>query len=178
MPLKWDSDPKGAPVQAGAFSHGPGAPALAHAVLWPHRSLPRKGMAGVIGFAFVMILIPMLPLLGSPILWGLLPFTLGAVWLLWFFLERSYASGALREDLTLWTDRIEIVRTNPRGPEQRWSANPFWVRVSMIETGGPVDNYVTLNGAGREVELGAFLSPEERETLHRDLEVLLHRLSR
>ena len=176
MPLVWDKTPPDEPENRTGPT--PETEALAHAVLWPHRSLPRKGMAGAIGFAFVMILIPTLPLLGSPVLWGLLPFTLGAVWLLWFALERSYASGALREDLTLWSDRIEIVRTNPKGPEQRWSANPFWVRLSLIETGGPVDNYVTLNGAGREVELGAFLTPEERATLHGDLNRLLGRLSR
>ncbi|NCO22067.1 MAG: DUF2244 domain-containing protein [Rhodobacterales bacterium] len=176
MPLTWECDPQGAPVDAGAFLHGPDAPTLAHAVLWPHRSLPRKGMAGVIGFAFVMILIPVIPLLGSPVLWGLLPFTMGAVWLLWFFLERSYATGALREDLMLWSDRIEIVRTNAHGPVQHWAANPFWVRVSLTAKGGPVDNYVTLSGAGRVVELGAFLSPDERKTLHADLHRLLNRL--
>jgi len=178
MPLRWDQDPAKTDFPTPGTPPPLGGGALAHAVLWPHRSLPRKGMAGVIGFAFVMILIPTLPLLGTPVLWGLLPFTLGAVCLLWFFLERSYASGALREDLTLWPDKIEIVRTNPRGPEQRWAANPFWVRLSLIETGGPVENYVTLNGNGREVELGAFLSPHERAALHNDLQRLLARLSR
>ncbi|WP_276308504.1 DUF2244 domain-containing protein [Oceaniglobus ichthyenteri] len=145
--------------------------------MWPHRSLPRKGMAIAIGFAFVMIMVPVIPLLGSPILWGLLPFTMGAVWLLWYFLERSYTSAQLREDLTLWTDRIEIVRSNPKGAEQRWSANPFWVRVKLIETGGPVEKYITLSGSGREVELGAFLAPEERQVLYGDLNRLLGRLS-
>lgn len=178
MPLKWQGAGTGAIVPVGAFSHASGAPALAHATLWPHRSLPRRGMAGVIGFAFVMILIPVIPLLGSPALWGLLPFTMGAIWMLWHALERSYASGALREDLTLWSDRIEIVRTSPEGVEQRWEANPFWVQVRLHATGGPVENYLTLTGAGREVELGAFLSPEEREDLYNDLERLLHRLSR
>ncbi len=177
MPLTWSVDPAGGAARAGAHLHDEGDPSLAHAVLWPHRSLPRKGMAMAIGFAFVMILIPTLPLLGTPVLWGLLPFELGAVWLLWFALERSYASGRLREDLTLWRDRIEIVRVNPRGPPQSWAANPFWVRLSLAETGGPVVNYVTLSGAGREVELGAFLTPEERRGLHRDLQGLLHRLA-
>lgn len=34
---------------------------------------------------------------------------------------------------------------------------------------GPVPNYVTLKGNSREVEIGAFLSEEERKQLHRDL---------
>ncbi len=35
--------------------------------------------------------------------------------------------------------------------------------------GGPVENYVTLTGGGREVEIGAFLSEEERLSLFEDL---------
>lgn len=178
MPLKWDSEPRGAVVPADAFRFSAGDRALAHAVLWPYRSLPRKGMVWAIGFAFVMIMIPALPLLGTPALWGLLPFTLGAVWLLWFFLERSYASAAVREDLSLWSDRIEILHQDPDGTRKSWEANPFWVRLSLKETGGPVEKYLTLAGAGREIELGAFLSPDERAALYDDLERLLHRLSR
>ncbi|WP_226780510.1 DUF2244 domain-containing protein [Oceaniglobus trochenteri] len=178
MPVRWEKKWQEAPVDPGAFLHGAASGPLARAVLWPNRSLPRRGMVGVIGFAFVMLLIPVFPLLGSPVLWGLLPFTMGAIWLLWFLLERSYASGAVREDLSIWNDRIDIVRSARHGPEKRWSANPFWVRLALRETGGPVANYLTLNGAGREVELGAFLSPEEREALHGDLQRLLNRLER
>jgi uncharacterized membrane protein len=39
----------------------------------------------------------------------------------------------------------------------------------MHNTGGPVPSYLTLRGAGREVELGAFLTQDERVTLERDL---------
>lgn len=35
--------------------------------------------------------------------------------------------------------------------------------------GGPVPQYLTLKGGGREVEIGAFLSPEEREALYPDI---------
>jgi uncharacterized membrane protein len=39
----------------------------------------------------------------------------------------------------------------------------------MHERGGPVPNYVTLTGDGREVEIGAFLSEEERISLFDEL---------
>ena len=55
------------------------------------------------------------------------------------------------------------------GKRQDWQANPYWVRVTLHVTGGPVPNYLTLKGDGREVELGAFLSEDERIRLRDDL---------
>ena len=43
------------------------------------------------------------------------------------------------------------------------------MQVRLHQTGGPVPNYLTLKGDGREVELGAFLSEEERLALRDDL---------
>ena len=177
MPLTWDRERMEAPAgDAGAFTHATGGLPLARATLWPHRSLPPEGFALVIGGTFVLLLVPLVPLLGTPVLWGLLPFLMGALWLLWHFLRRSYRDGHLTEVLTLWSDRIEIRRSNPRGPDQEWHANPYWVKLALKETGGPVTNYLTLSGGGREVELGAFLSPEEREGLHGTLSDMLRAL--
>ena len=38
---------------------------------------------------------------------------------------------------------------------------------------GPVPQYLTLRGGPREVELGAFLTEEERQRLHADLSTRL-----
>jgi uncharacterized membrane protein len=72
--------------------------------------------------------------------------------------------------LTLRPEQVELVRTNPRGAEQRWEANPYWVRVEMHRKDGPVENYLTLSGSDRTVEIGAFLSPEERAALYGELQ--------
>ena len=61
------------------------------------------------------------------------------------------------------------VRHNPHGPAQLWEANAHWVRLNVHASGGPVPHYVTLNGNGREVEIGAFLSEDERVALGREL---------
>lgn len=174
MPLKWERAEK-APGQPGAFSFEAGGRPLARLSLWPHRSLPRRGFALFIVLTFGMLLIPLIAVLGTVVLWGLLPFLMGALALVWWALERSYRDGALREELTVWSDRVELVRSNPRGPSQSWEANPYWVRVEIHKSGGPVENYVTLSGSGREVEIGAFLSPEERIGLYDDLERVLRR---
>lgn len=137
--------------------------------LWPHRSLPPKGFVIFIAITCGMFLFPLLAVLGSPILWALLPHIGLAVALTWFFLRRSNQIG-LHEDLILRADRVTLTHHAPRRPPQTWDANPYWVRVQMHPTDGPVDNYVTLTGNDRTVEIGAFLSPEERETLFSDLQ--------
>ena len=146
-------------------------------VLWPHRSLPPQGFAAFIAITCLLLLVPLVSVLGTPVLWALLPFLAGAVALTWYFLRRSYADAALREDLALWPHRIELVRRDPGGGRRSWQADPHWVRVSIHADGGPVENYVTLRGAGREVEIGAFLSPEERAELYLGLSDRLESLS-
>lgn len=176
MTVHWDTHPDKAPVQTGAFLHGEGAAPALHAILTPHRSLPPEGFAWVISVAFVLLLIPTIPLLGTPALWGMLPFLMGAVWLLWSFLRRNYRDGQLTEELSLWSDRIEIRRTDPDGKVRDWSADPYWVKCELHPTGGPVEDYVTLTGSGRTIELGAFLSAEERRELYGQLQPILARL--
>ncbi|WP_390910479.1 DUF2244 domain-containing protein [Pseudosulfitobacter sp. SM2401] len=160
MPYKWTS-PKGATTQT---MH-----------LYPHQSLPARGMAAFVLTTFTLILIPTLPLLGSPILWGLLPFLLLAVWGMYFALQRNHKARQISEVLTLDTDTTQLIRTNPNGDTQTWDCNRYWTQVTKYETDGPVPHYVTLKGMGREVEIGAFLSEEERIALFEDLQRALKR---
>ncbi len=169
MPLEWEDLSKGAPDNTGAFSHRAGDPPRRRLTLWPHRSLPRKGFAAFILATYAMFMLPLMAFLGTAALWGMLPFLLGTIALTWAFLQRSYTDGRLREELTLWNDHAELIRQDPRGARQSWGANPHWVKVEMHAHSGPVENYVTLRGGGRTVEIGAFLSPGERERLYHDL---------
>ncbi len=145
--------------------------------LWPYRSLPRKGFVLFIGGTSAMVLFPLIAVLGSPVLWGILPFFGLAIWGMWAALARSYRDGEIVEDLTLTPDTLSLTRHGPRGRRQDWQANPFWVSVHIHPTGGPVPHYLTLRGSGREVELGAFLSEEERISLRDELQARLARLN-
>lgn len=179
MPYDWVMPLAEAPEKSGAFalsSHASGAPPLAELQLWPNRSLPRGGFVLVIAGTAALLLAPLLGLLGSPQLWVILPFALATLAGLWLAFRLSYASGRLIEQLRLWPDRIEIHRFEPKGTRQDWSAHPHWVKLSLHPEGGPVEQYLTLKGGGREVELGAFLSPEERVALKDELERALARL--
>lgn len=144
--------------------------------LWPHRSLNQRGFVWFIGTTAALIAVPLLGILGSPVLWALLPFLLAAIWAIWFALRKNGRDRDIVEELCLSPGRITLVRHGPRGRRQDWSANPYWLRVTLHATGGPVPNYLTLKGEGREVELGAFLSEDERVALKDDLARRIARL--
>lgn len=137
--------------------------------LWPHRSLPRRGFAVFILITFALIMVPLVPLLGTPLLWGLLPFLLLAFGGVWWALEHSYRTADLCEVLHLTPEILSLVRMNRDGTKQDWQANSYWTRVETHQDGGPVPYYITLRGNDRTVEIGAFLSEDERRTLYGEL---------
>lgn len=143
--------------------------------LWPHQSLPARGMAAFVLSTFTLILIPTMPLLGSPILWGVLPFLLAAVWGVYFALQRNHRARQIVEVLTLDDDMARLHRTDPDGAVREWDCNRYWTKVTKYDDKGPVPHYVTLRGMGREVEIGAFLSEDERIALFDDLQRALDR---
>lgn len=147
---------------------GRSEPPLLALTLWPHRSLTRKGFRTVLGMVAAGLTVPLVPLVGTSAAWGLLPFLVGALIALYLAIRRSYRDGTLREELRLWPDLITVERREPKGTVRRWHANPFWVRLKLARN-ARIENYLTLEGNGREIELGAFLSPDERVALHHDL---------
>ncbi len=152
------------------------SPTESHLHLWPYRSLSRRGFVWFIGATAAVIAVPLFAVIGSAALWGLLPFILAAIAAIWWALERNFRDGEIIEDLALSADQITLVRHGPRGLRQDWQANPHWVRLTLHAKDGPVPDYLTLTGNGREVELGAFLTPAERVALRAELAQLLAEL--
>ncbi|WP_415184462.1 DUF2244 domain-containing protein [Phaeovulum sp.] len=173
MPYEWITHPDTAPEKSGAVSpYAKGPRPLAELHLWPYRSLPRKGFVITIGLLASLLTLPLLALLGTLLLWGMLPFLVATVAGVWWGLARSYRSGAVVEVLRIWPDRALLLRHEPRRAPRLWHANPYWVGVTLYQTGGPVPDYLTLTGGPREVELGAFLTPEERRALRPELDAV------
>ena len=137
--------------------------------LWPHQSLPPKGLAAFVLATFTMITLPLFGLLGTTLLWGLLPFLMIAVLGIWYALSRSQKDRSILEVLTISPDETRLVRHNPRTNVQDWICTTYWVRPTLHRSDSPVPNYVTMLGNGREVEIGAFLSEEERLALYAKL---------
>ena len=143
------------------------------ATLWPHRSLPRRGFAAIILLAFLLATIPLYGLLGTIFLWGLLPFMLAVVGGLWFALEHTYKTADVREELTITEQETTLTHQPAKGAVKEWVCNTYWVRPEMHRTDGPVPYYITLSGNGRTVEIGSFLSEDERRTLITEIEFAL-----
>ncbi|MGR3634547.1 MAG: DUF2244 domain-containing protein [Shimia sp.] len=145
-------------------------------ILWPHRSLPRRGFAAMILFAFMMGTVPLYGFLGTVFFWTILPFILAMVAALWWGLERSYKDGDVVEELRLKGDTLHLIHSPAKGAPKSWDCNVYWARAEMHVTGGPVPHYVTLLGNGRTVEIGSFLSEDERKVLFGELTDFLKRV--
>ncbi|WP_425071132.1 DUF2244 domain-containing protein [Sagittula sp. S175] len=143
--------------------------------LWPHNALSAKGFAAMVLGFFTAASIPLYGVLGTKLLWGLLPFMLIATGGLYYGLRRNNRDRQILETLSVTGNTTHLLRQNPDGSTQEWDSNTYWVTVTLHERGGPVPYYVTLKGKGREVEIGAFLSEDERKALHTDLVTALRR---
>jgi uncharacterized membrane protein len=93
---------------------------------------------------------------------GCCPLPGWCLWGLWFAMRRNWRDRSVLEEMHMEPRGRASAPLNPRGPVQEWHADPHWVALNMIPKGGPVGKYLTLTGGGREVELGAFLTPDER----------------
>lgn len=153
------------PIQTATPSDTPhGTPRLCLR-LTPYKSLTPEGFVWFIGVTAALISLPLFGILGTSVFWALLPFLLIAIWGIWTALRRSWRDMDLYEDVMIWDDLIRVERHERKRALRDWEANPYWVRMVLHAKGGPVPNYLTLQGGPREVELGAFLTPLERVEL-------------
>ena len=160
MPYEWIEQDDPAPRSAPA----------AELHLWPYRSLLRKDFVTFIAATAAMILLPLIAVMGSPVLWGLLPFFLIAVGGIWYALQRNQKDGEILEELRIWPDRITLDHIHPRRGHHTWEANPYWVQIKLDPHNEKTPNYLTLKGSDRVVELGAFLTEEERAALYDEVD--------
>ena len=149
----------------------PPAPARFDIVLYPNRSLGRTGFA-VLMAAIVLVSAAIgagFMLVGA---WPVTGF-LGLDVVLLFLAFRWHDRQTRRaEFVRLDRDDLSVRRLEPDGSSRSWHFEPYWLRVA-IEAGGRHDRRLVLRSHGRQLEIGAFLTADEREELARALEVAL-----
>lgn len=138
--------------------------------LWPRKSLRPEGFVFLISITGLLFLLPLFAVLGTAVLLGLLPFILAVLAGLWWAIRRNNRDRDIVEILSLTPKCLRLIHRDGAGQDRTWEANPYWVRVNCEIRCGPAENYLTLEGGPRPVEIGAFLSDEERLSLKDDLE--------
>jgi len=133
-----------------------------------HTSLPVTGFVWLIGTLCGLFLIPLLAFLGSMVLWGILIRSLCAVAGVSYAIYRNNKDRSVSDHIRIWSDQVAIERRNPDASRHHWLANPHWVKLRMADT--PThENYLTLTGGSREIEVGGFLTADQRSDLHYEL---------
>ena len=128
------------------------------AVLHPHRSLSRKA------FLIVMILVGGLSFAGGMVflLLGAWPvfgfFGLDAA-LVYIAFKRNFRDGRCYERVRLDAASLEVLQVAPGGAETRSTFPPYWTRVLVDD-----DGCLVLRSHGKAMELGRFLSGDEKES--------------
>lgn len=157
MPHDWTTDPDG----------------TRRLTIWRHRSLDARGFVWVIALTAAALVLPLVALLGTAVVWGLLPFALAALAGLWWAMQYGWRGGGPSEEVVLTPARMDVTRRDPGRADRVWQGPSYWVRLSLHKD-GPVPDYLTVTtGQGREIELGAFLDPAERRELRDELTVAL-----
>ena len=150
--------------------HYSGAPLLLNMTLWPNRSLNKKTFIVLMFVTFGAMMIPIIPFLGTKTVLVVLPFSIITILLLFFSFMLNYQDGKLYESIKIWPGLIEVKRYERDGTSKEWRANPYWTKVNLYEENEKIQNYLTLSGSGREVEVGAFLAPTERLEIKKKIE--------
>ncbi len=149
-------------------------PALFDAVLEPHRSLNRSGfltlMAAVVAVSFAAGIA--FTFMGAWPVFGF--FGLDAV-LIFIAFKINYRSARIYETIRLTEENLTVVRVNASGRVQRWSFQPYWLKVD-IEDSARQDSKLMLTSHGKSLVIGSFLTPHERLDFARALETALYKL--
>ena len=130
--------------------------------LFPNRSLDTHGtkvVAGIIAFGF---LLPIIPFIGSPIGITLTIFSGLTFYLFLTLLQKNFQQGNTFEEILISKHKIIVVHKEKNKEQETWEGNPYWTRVNVDTHNPRLKNYLTLAGKGRHIEVGAFLSPDER----------------
>lgn len=133
------------------------------AFLTPHRSLGRTGfmvLMGVLAFAWLGTGAFFLSLGAWPV-FGF--FGLDVV-LIYVAFRLNYRAGRAREEVSISRIALDIVKIAPSGKVQSYHFNPFWTRFRVSRHDEIGITGMAVESEGRQVPIGSFLNPDDRES--------------
>lgn len=147
---------------------------LFHAILMPHRSISLTGIRWVVGIYALLAAIPATYFLFSGA-WPVLGFLGLDALALWWALGFSKKRENDLEEIVLWPDSLQIRRISANGRHSLESVNPFWIRLHLDRDDENRIISIRLLGRQKNLELGAFLPPDEKTAFARTFGIALAR---
>jgi uncharacterized membrane protein len=136
------------------------------ALLTPYRSLGRQGFIIVMSILGVTWLVT-----------GLFFMSIGAWPVFGFFgldflaiyiaFRLNYRAARMREEVTVSRTSLDIRKVTPSGQEEAHRFNPFWARFRVVRHEELGITGMAVESSGRQVSLGSFLNPDDRESFAR-----------
>jgi len=133
------------------------------ALLMPHRSLGRTGFFILIGgllFGWLVTGAFFLSVGAWPI-FGFLGLDVVAVYIAF---RINYRAARAREEVSVSRTLVDIQKIAPSGKRQQHRFNPFWARFKVARHAEIGITRMAVEGQGREVAIGSFLNPDDRES--------------
>ncbi len=148
-------------------------PVLFYAEIRPHRSLSPMGfwilMAAIGGVSFVTGI--MFLLAGA---WPVFGFFGLDVLLVYVFFRLNYREARAFETLTLTETELLFRKVSPKGKVRSHRFEPYWLRVK-IDAPSQTQSRLTLSSHGKAVEIGTFLTADEKVDLAHEIREALRR---
>lgn len=143
-------------------------PTIFSALITPHRSLGSAGfMVLIVAFGVVSFIAGIAFLMMGA--WPVVGFFGLDVLLLYGAFRLNYRHALAYEEVTVTSSRLTVRKVSHRGRVREWALNPLWVRLERIVQEEFGIERLILVSRGRQLIVGSFLGPAEKESFAKAL---------
>lgn len=134
-----------------------------HAHLTPHRSLSQGGFIMLMIFIVISCVSSGLAFLVMGA-WPITLFLALDVVLLWGAFKLNYFSGRQLEEVVIHDQELRVTKVSANGKTENHSFNPNWTKFVVDRTEDRGVTQMKLRQSNREIEIGKFLNPDDKES--------------
>ncbi len=145
-----------------------------NAILHPHASLTPRGFFLLMAFIGVISFCAGVSFVFAGA-WPVFGFFGIDIVLVYLAFKMNYGDAKRYETLELTDTALTVERVAPSGKRERWRFQPYWLQVELEDNPAP-DSSLTLRSHGRIVEIGSFLTSDEKIDLANALRNELNKL--